>query len=391
MSKLLSLFNRRGSQSSTDAIRQSTSMTMAYLLEQNRKFEFFMRQKVEELEGRVSAQQQTRQDLEYGDEADYDYEIDRVEEADQDQGEPTVPAPITSADVDEPFGSAVAPLSSMSTTRPMDGGTDADATRKTVVVSGQPGFSPGPLSLTPEDLTETGLPSAEDGQSKTSTDAPLPEESLTGDELPENELEVSPSPTPEPDIPAEDLWLVMLGGEAEAPVASPRQPTSLVISEWNAFAEAEGNEAEPADIEDNRSEVETRPSELAEPETEDESAESDPGEEGSTAAEAIAESAEVEATKAEMTEPEPEDEPSEEEFREAWPTAEIAAEPEANDAKMTEPETGDETENERVTDPAKKSMPTVGVSSQIKMSDTQAEEEDSDSLLPSWVTAQLKN
>jgi hypothetical protein len=356
MSKLLSLFSRGGSQSSTDAIRQSTSMTMAYLLEQNRKFEFFMRQKVEELEGRVSAQQQTRQDLDYEDEVDYDHDIDRVEEADQAQGELTVPAPITSADVDEPFGSPVVPLSAGAAARPI----------------------------------ETGSPRAEEGQVETLTDAPLPEESLTGDELQENILEVSPSPAPEPDIPTEDLWLVMLGGEAEAPVAA-KQPTSLVVSEWNASAEAEGNETEPADIEDNRSEVETCPSELAESETEDGSAESDPGEEGSTAAEAIAESAEAEATKAEMTEPEPEDEPTEEAFREAWPTAEIAAEPEANDPEMTEPETGNETENERVTDAAKKPMSPIGLHSQIKMSGTQAEEEDSDSLLPAWVTTQLKN
>lgn len=390
MSKLLSLFSRGGSHSSTDAIRQSTSMTMAYLLEQNRKFESFMRQKVEELEGRVSAQQQTRQDLEYEDEADYDHEIDRVEEADQDRSEPTAPAPITSADVDEPFGPAVAPLSAMATARPMDGGTDDDATRKTVVVSGQPGLSPDPLPFTPEDLTETGSSGAEDGQSETSTDAPLPEESLTGDELPENELEASLSPAPEPDIPAEDMWLVMLGGEALT--TSPRQPTSLVISEWNASAEAEGNEEEPAYIEDNRSEVETRQSELAEPETDDESVDCDTGEEGSIAAEAIAESAEHEATKAEMTEPEPEDEPSEEEFREAWPTAEITDEPEADEAEMTEPQTAGETENERVTDAARKSIPTVGIRSQIKMSGNPAEEEeDSDSLLPPWVTAQLKN
>jgi hypothetical protein len=384
MSKLLSLFGRGGSQSSTDAIRQSTSMTMAYLLEQNRKFEFFMRQKVEELEGRVSAQQQTRLDLEYEDEADYDHEIDRVEEADQDQGEPTVPAPITSADVDEPFGSAVAPLSSIGTTRPMDGGDDA--TRKPVIVSGQPGLSPDSLSLRSQDLTETRSPGAEEGQAETLTDAPLPEESLTGDELPEDELEVAL----EPDIPVEDLWLVMLGGEAEAPAAAKRQPTSLVISEWNTFAEAEGNEAEPADIEDNRSEIATDPSELAEPETEDESAESDPGEGGSTTAEVIDELTEVDEV--EMTELETEGEPAEEEFGEVWPAAEIGAEVEANDAEMTEPETGNETEDERATDAAKKSRPTVGASSQIKMSGTQVEEEeDNVSLLPSWVTAQLKN
>lgn len=357
MSKLLSLFNRRGSQSSTDAIRQSTSMTMAYLLEQNRKFEFFMRQKVEELEGRVSAQQQTRQDLEYEDEADYDHNIDRVEEADQDQGEPTVPAPITSADVDEPFGSPVVPLSAAAAARPI----------------------------------ETESPGAEEGQVETLTDAPLPEESLTGDELQENILEVSPSPAPEPDIPTEDLWLVMLGGEAEAPAAAKQQPTSLVVSEWNASAEAEGNEAEPADIEDNRSEVETCPPELAEPETDGESVDCDAGEEGSIAAEAIAKSAEDEVTKAEMTEPEPEDEPTEEEFHEAWPTTEIAAEPEANDAEMTELKTGGETENGRVTDPATKPNSPIGIHSQIRMSGDPAEEEDNDSLLPPWVTAQLKN
>ena len=40
-----------------DPIRQSASLTMAALLEQNRKFEAFMRRKVEDLEARVVAQQ----------------------------------------------------------------------------------------------------------------------------------------------------------------------------------------------------------------------------------------------------------------------------------------------------------------------------------------------
>ena len=40
-----------------DAIRQSASLTMVYLLEQNRKFEAYMRGKVGELEARVAAQQ----------------------------------------------------------------------------------------------------------------------------------------------------------------------------------------------------------------------------------------------------------------------------------------------------------------------------------------------
>lgn len=42
-----------------DAMRQTTSLTMAYLLEQNARFEAFMRQKVDELEA-IVAQQQAR-------------------------------------------------------------------------------------------------------------------------------------------------------------------------------------------------------------------------------------------------------------------------------------------------------------------------------------------
>jgi hypothetical protein len=50
----------------SDAIRQSTSLTTAYLLEQNRKFEAYMREKVAALEGRVAGQQArlTRHEME---------------------------------------------------------------------------------------------------------------------------------------------------------------------------------------------------------------------------------------------------------------------------------------------------------------------------------------
>lgn len=48
---------RRTNAGSTDAMRQTTTLTMAYLLEQNRQFEAYMREKVEELEARVAAQQ----------------------------------------------------------------------------------------------------------------------------------------------------------------------------------------------------------------------------------------------------------------------------------------------------------------------------------------------
>ena len=40
-----------------DPMRESAALTTVYLLEQNRKFKVFMRQKVEELETRVAAQQ----------------------------------------------------------------------------------------------------------------------------------------------------------------------------------------------------------------------------------------------------------------------------------------------------------------------------------------------
>jgi hypothetical protein len=54
MSNLLARF-RNGDNS--QGIRQSTALTTVYLLEMNRKFEGFMQDKVEELEGRVAAQQ----------------------------------------------------------------------------------------------------------------------------------------------------------------------------------------------------------------------------------------------------------------------------------------------------------------------------------------------
>jgi hypothetical protein len=54
MNQLLTLFRKdTGSQ----AMRQSAALTTVYLLELNRKFEAFMREQVDRLEGRVSAQQ----------------------------------------------------------------------------------------------------------------------------------------------------------------------------------------------------------------------------------------------------------------------------------------------------------------------------------------------
>lgn len=102
MSKLLSLFSRDGN-SNTDAIRQSTTMTMAYLLEQNRKFEFFMREKVERLEQLVSSQQQTRADF---DEA-YDDDLIETEIGDEetedgsDENDLSLRRPITALVEDE--------------------------------------------------------------------------------------------------------------------------------------------------------------------------------------------------------------------------------------------------------------------------------------------------
>jgi hypothetical protein len=55
MAGILSAFNR-GKQEQ-DPMRESAALTTVYLLEQNQKFEQFMRQKVDELEARVAAQQ----------------------------------------------------------------------------------------------------------------------------------------------------------------------------------------------------------------------------------------------------------------------------------------------------------------------------------------------
>jgi hypothetical protein len=52
-----SILSRLRSEDNSQGIRQSTALTTVYLLEMNRKFESFMRGKVEELEGRVAAQQ----------------------------------------------------------------------------------------------------------------------------------------------------------------------------------------------------------------------------------------------------------------------------------------------------------------------------------------------
>jgi hypothetical protein len=49
------LLKQRGQ--SAEAMRQSATLTTAYLLEQNRKFEAFMRARIAELEGRVAGQQ----------------------------------------------------------------------------------------------------------------------------------------------------------------------------------------------------------------------------------------------------------------------------------------------------------------------------------------------
>ena len=56
----------RGNQKK-DPMRESAALTTVYLLEQNQKFEQFMRQKVDELESRVAAQQarmSTREEVE---------------------------------------------------------------------------------------------------------------------------------------------------------------------------------------------------------------------------------------------------------------------------------------------------------------------------------------
>lgn len=64
---LLGLF-RRGNPE-RDAMRESTALTTVYLLELNQKFEGYMRRKVEELEGRVAAQQARQRAVSVADDA----------------------------------------------------------------------------------------------------------------------------------------------------------------------------------------------------------------------------------------------------------------------------------------------------------------------------------
>jgi len=104
MSRLLNIFRGGDAASHTEAMRQSTSLTMAYLMEQNRKFELFMREKVELLESRVAAQS-TRDgfELDDGDEIDVDPDETAAEMA----AEARPVAPAASADLledeDEPL------------------------------------------------------------------------------------------------------------------------------------------------------------------------------------------------------------------------------------------------------------------------------------------------
>ncbi len=56
MSQILNLLRPGRGNGQAEAIRQSTSLTMAYLLAQNRKFEQWMREKVAELEERVAGE-----------------------------------------------------------------------------------------------------------------------------------------------------------------------------------------------------------------------------------------------------------------------------------------------------------------------------------------------
>ncbi|HSG18702.1 MAG TPA: hypothetical protein VLE70_20570, partial [Anaerolineae bacterium] len=55
MAGILSALGRGNQQK--DPMRESAALTTVYLLEQNQKFEQYMRQKVDELESRVAAQQ----------------------------------------------------------------------------------------------------------------------------------------------------------------------------------------------------------------------------------------------------------------------------------------------------------------------------------------------
>ena len=67
MTTFLNLFRRTNPE--RDAMRESTALTTVYLLELNQKFEGYMRRKVEELEGRVAAQQARQRAVNLADDA----------------------------------------------------------------------------------------------------------------------------------------------------------------------------------------------------------------------------------------------------------------------------------------------------------------------------------
>jgi|GEM_PF-7082876 len=103
MAGILSAFNRRNQKK--DPMRESAALTTVYLLEQNQKFEHFMRQKVDELESRVAAQQARLSTREEAEERELWAAMESFEEAEDtmteipevDEGNTTA---VTKVDVD---------------------------------------------------------------------------------------------------------------------------------------------------------------------------------------------------------------------------------------------------------------------------------------------------
>ena len=358
MSKLMGLFRSGANGSNTEAIRQSTSMTMAYLLEQNRKFESFMRQKVEKLEERVSAQL-IRDEIE-----DDDYEVDRVDPAGETQDEPVLEVTSSSSfpgEEDEPLKTSF-----------------------------------GMLSTRTADNQETTFSESSDGKDSLNTEMDLPEATDSASSLlvAAEALSVDKSPESDPQQNQEVDWMSLLGDQGETPKRS--ETASLVIIRQHD----DDPEADVPELEEKPAEADAG---WINPALEEE-AEEDPevleeeqveiGEEwGVSALEEETTEEGLEAPEEDQIEIEEEGSPLALEETTEEDLAELEEEQAEVEEEMNEPEPTVAEMSQKAED-ATQTKPVVrpiNVSTQIKMTSTQLDqaEEDSDSLLPSWLKPQL--
>jgi hypothetical protein len=178
-------------------MRESAALTTVYLLEQNRRFEQFMRQKVDELEVRVAAQQARLSTQEEAEEQELWEAMEAFEETDHAQSEP----PVDEALIDD-FETAAELLTSAE-----------DDTRESFVVD-KPEPVPDYLALMSGALADTdGDEQLEETETLTFPTPPVEQEEddVFAEDLPADEAmwsepyETFPVSLPETDI-TEERW-----------------------------------------------------------------------------------------------------------------------------------------------------------------------------------------